>query len=166
VEICGALKNVVALGAGFTDGMGLGDNSKAAIIRIGLMEMKKFIQSRYPTVSVYSTYYCYWCCCCYCYYFFHPEPLPYGLYLLINYLFIYSSSSVRIGLIEMKQIIRPCCVILSPTPQPSNLNSKQGTRRNILPILRRGGSDRYVLRWWPQPPMCGGVCQGRGAQDV
>lgn len=54
VEICGALKNVVALGAGFTDGMGLGDNSKAAIIRIGLMEMKKFIQSRYPKVSIYS----------------------------------------------------------------------------------------------------------------
>lgn len=49
--MCGALKNVVALGAGFTDGMGLGDNSKAAIIRIGLMEMKKFIQSHYPKVG-------------------------------------------------------------------------------------------------------------------
>ena len=41
----------MALGAGFVDGMELGDNSKAAIIRIGLMEMKKFIQSHYPGVK-------------------------------------------------------------------------------------------------------------------
>lgn len=39
VETAGALKNVIALAAGMSDGLGLGDNSKATIITRGLAEL-------------------------------------------------------------------------------------------------------------------------------
>ncbi|EPR56915.1 putative glycerol-3-phosphate dehydrogenase (gpdh), partial [Toxoplasma gondii GT1] len=42
VQLCGAVKNVVALAAGFCDGLGLGTNTKSAIIRLGVEEMKQF----------------------------------------------------------------------------------------------------------------------------
>jgi len=43
VEICGAVKNVVALAAGMSDGLGFGDNSKAALITRTLAEISRLV---------------------------------------------------------------------------------------------------------------------------
>ncbi len=41
VELCGAVKNIVALAAGISTGMGFGDNAKAALVTRGMAEIKR-----------------------------------------------------------------------------------------------------------------------------
>lgn len=58
IQVFGALKNVVALGAGFVDALGYGNNTKAALIRIGMLEIHRFamryFQSSDPMTMVES----------------------------------------------------------------------------------------------------------------
>lgn len=41
VELGGALKNIIALGAGISDGVGYGDNAKAALMTRGILEISR-----------------------------------------------------------------------------------------------------------------------------
>ncbi|KAI4834885.1 glycerol-3-phosphate dehydrogenase NAD [Plasmodium brasilianum] len=54
VEICGALKNIITLAAGFCDGLNVSPNSKSAIIRIGINETMLFAKKffNYSDVSI------------------------------------------------------------------------------------------------------------------
>ena len=42
VELGGALKNIIGIASGISDGLGFGDNSKSALLTRGLVEMTRF----------------------------------------------------------------------------------------------------------------------------
>ena len=42
VELCGAVKNIIAIAVGVSDGLGYGDNSRGALITRGLVELIRF----------------------------------------------------------------------------------------------------------------------------
>ena len=44
VQLCGAIKNVLAIACGISDGIGFGANAKAALITRGLAEMRRLLQ--------------------------------------------------------------------------------------------------------------------------
>lgn len=45
VELCGAIKNVLAIAAGISDGMALGSNARSALITRGLAEMSRLCEA-------------------------------------------------------------------------------------------------------------------------
>ena len=54
VELCGALKNIIALATGISTGLGFGDNAKAAIITRGMVEMTKLGMAMGASKSTFS----------------------------------------------------------------------------------------------------------------
>ena len=54
VELCAASKNVIALAAGMSDGLGFGDNTKASLITRGLAEMSRLGEKLGADASTFS----------------------------------------------------------------------------------------------------------------
>ena len=54
VELCGALKNVIALASGISSGLGYGDNARAALVTRGLVEMSRLGQAMGCSEATFS----------------------------------------------------------------------------------------------------------------
>ncbi|KAH8388286.1 hypothetical protein KR093_002806, partial [Drosophila rubida] len=52
VELCNTLKDLVALSAGFIDGLRLGENARVACLHLGLKEMMRFIKTFNPNTKL------------------------------------------------------------------------------------------------------------------
>ncbi|KAH8310523.1 hypothetical protein KR044_001788, partial [Drosophila immigrans] len=56
VELCNTLKDLVAISAGFIDGLRLGENARVACLHLGLKEMMRFIKTFNPNTKL-STFF-------------------------------------------------------------------------------------------------------------
>ncbi|XP_017023538.1 uncharacterized protein Gpdh3 isoform X2 [Drosophila kikkawai] len=56
VELCGTLNEIISLGAGFVDGLRLGDNTRVATIHLCVKEMMRFIKTFFPSTKM-STFF-------------------------------------------------------------------------------------------------------------
>lgn len=54
VELAGALKNVLGIAAGICDGLGYGDNAKAALLTRGIVEMTRFGTARGAEATTFA----------------------------------------------------------------------------------------------------------------
>lgn len=54
VELGGALKNIIALGAGISDGLGYGDNTRAALMSRGIVEISRLGQAMGANISTFA----------------------------------------------------------------------------------------------------------------